>query len=112
MDLKTFPRHRKKMLRMKFLIPLWILALVAVSSSGYSQTITLSFKNASLENVLTAIERQTDCHFIFTSEELGKAAPVSINVKSSPLADVLKICFANQPLDFFVDGHYITVKKK
>ncbi len=88
MDLNAlcFPpdRFRRKLnqtLRiMKLTAILLLIACLQVSATGFSQKITLSEKNASLEKVLNKIEKQSGFTFAYTASMLRKAKRVSVNI--------------------------------
>ena len=69
------------------------------------QTVSLDVSNAPLRTVFSSITEQTGYHFIFTSTQLEKAVPVTMQVRNMALAEVLEKCFREQPkLGFKVDG--------
>lgn len=100
----------KKLLRMVKLTIL-LLALTCVQARASGQNISLTLKNASLEKVFAAIERQSDYHFIYTKEEVASAKAVSISVNNALLTDVLEQCFKGQPVTYKVQDKYIIVKR-
>src|SRR5438034_11115380 len=63
------------------------------SAGGYSQTITLSIKNASLKKILQEITKQTNYNFLYSDQDLQKARTVSLDVKGATLRNVLEFCF-------------------
>ena len=97
---------------MKFTTILLLAACLQVSASGFSQTVTLSLKNASLQKVFKEINRQTGYEFFFKDELLKQAGKLDINVKNLSLEDVLKQCFSNQPLTFTIIDKTIVIKEK
>jgi TonB-linked SusC/RagA family outer membrane protein len=101
----------KKLLRMVKLTIL-LIALTCVQARASGQTISLSLKDATLEQAFAAIERQSDYHFIYTKEELSTARLISIDVKNAELLLVLNECFASQPVGYKIEDKYIVVKQK
>lgn len=91
---------------------LTIIAFFSALAPTYSQKISLSLTNASLEKTFKEIRKQTGYNFVYTREQINKANPVSINVKDASLNQVLEICFNDQPLSFKIDNKYIIVKEK
>jgi TonB-linked SusC/RagA family outer membrane protein len=111
----TSKRHfspRKTLLSMKLVILFTIITSLQAWSKGFSQSITLSAKDVSLEKIFREIRRQTDYRFIYTKEELLTARPVSLNVKNASIGQVLDLCFLNQPLSYTIVEKHIVVKKK
>lgn len=78
----------------------------------YSQAITLSLKQVSLEKAFKEIRKQTGYTFVYTREEINKSNPVNINIKNASIDQTLNICFNNQPLTFVIDSKHIIVKDK
>jgi TonB-linked SusC/RagA family outer membrane protein len=105
-----FRKCRKTFLIMR-LSAFLLLAAIHVNASGFSQ-ITLSEKNAPLEKVFKAIERQSGYVFFYDHAWLQEAKTVHINVKNAPLTEVLSTCFKDQPLTYSIVGKTIVVKQK
>lgn len=82
------------------------------SIAGYSQTVTMTVKNESLEKVFLEIEKQTGYGFVYKTEILKKGRAVDIDVKQAPLGDVLAICFKDQPLSYTIVDRVIVISKK
>lgn len=112
---KALPGQRFaiQMLRvMKIVAILFFAFCMQVSATGYSQTVTLQLKNASLTTIFTEIKNQTGYNFVYTKEDLQKANNIDIDVSHSPLEDVLQICFRNQPLTYTVVEKMVVIKQK
>src|SRR5580700_4874201 len=88
---------------MKITTFILLAAILHVSAAGYSQTVTLSEKNASLEKVFRAIYWQTGYQFVYNDETLKGAKPVTIEVNKASIQEVLALCFNDQPLDFVIE---------
>ena len=97
---------------MKLILLLTTAACLQASAIGYSQTISLSFKNTSLEKVFIEIQKQSGYHFIYTKEELQNTKPVSIDVKNVTVSYALDICFKGQPITYTLQEPYIIIKRK
>lgn len=81
-------------------------------TAARGQLITFSVKNERLEKVFLLIEQQSDYHFIYTTEQVEKAKPVTLSVSNEQLSAVLNKCFAGQPLLYNINEKNITVKEK
>jgi TonB-linked SusC/RagA family outer membrane protein len=119
MQIHAYCGHKQK--RVAFIKTLRIMKLTAflvfiaclhVSAGTYSQSISLSEKNASLEKVFQQIERQSGYVFFFDYAWLKKAKPVTLDVKNVPLSTALELCFKNQPLQYAIAGKNIVVQLK
>ncbi|WP_158085356.1 SusC/RagA family TonB-linked outer membrane protein [Niastella vici] len=97
---------------MKITAILLLVTALQVSANGFSQSITLSVKDASLESVFKEIRKQSGYNFLFSYDELDKAMPVTIQVKEATLEEVLTKCFTNQPLSYSIVDKVVIVKKR
>lgn len=97
---------------MKFTAIILLSACLTASAKGYSQKVSLSGRNISLEKVFSTIETQTNYVFFYNYELLNEAKPVSIEVKNLSLEEVLKLIFKDQPLDFVIKQQTIFITKK
>jgi TonB-linked SusC/RagA family outer membrane protein len=104
----------KQILRIMKLTAIIILAAcLQVSAKGYSQKITLSVKDAPLEQVFKSIEKQSGFYFNYVHEMIKKAQPVTMHVKDVSLEEVLAWCFKGQPLDYtVVSGDKLVIIKE
>ena len=106
--------------RPKGMLYLRRLALVLLISSlanvvGHSQqparTFTLSFQNASLEEVFNRLGQQGNLDFTYNMESIQKSAVrVTANFQQAPLEQVLKTCLRNTPFTFEQIGTNIVIR--
>ncbi|HRQ51332.1 MAG TPA: carboxypeptidase-like regulatory domain-containing protein, partial [Agriterribacter sp.] len=89
-----------------------IAACLQVSARVYSQRITLSGKNISLQKVFEEIKKQTGYQFFYADRTIKSAKTVSLNLKRVPLERALNIIFEDQPLTFGISENTIVVKRK
>lgn len=97
---------------MKTITLLTVITCFLAATQGYSQTITLSLKQVSLEKTFKEIRKQTGYTFVYTREQINKSNPVNINIKDATIDQALDICFSNQPLTFVIDSKHIIVKDR
>ncbi|MBV4360193.1 SusC/RagA family TonB-linked outer membrane protein [Pinibacter aurantiacus] len=102
----------KTKLIMKFTAILLLAACLQVSARGFSQLVSISQKNASLQTVFKEIEKQTGYQFFYKENVLQHASTVTINVKNATLKQALDACFSNQPLTYGIVDKIIVVKNK
>jgi len=101
----------KTLLIMKLTAILLFLACLHAGARGYSQQITLSLKNAPLEQVFKEIQRQSGYNFVYNNRIIQNAKNIDIAVKAATVEDVLVLCFKNQPLTWsIIDNKTIVVK--
>ncbi len=96
---------------MKIMIVLMFFGFMHVSAEGFSQ-ISISEKNAPLNRVFKAIEKQSEYVFFYDNKWLQQAKTVSIKLKNASVAEVLDACFREQPLTYSIIGMTIVVKPK
>jgi len=95
---------------MKLATLLLVIGLVHIGSVGYGQ-ITLKEKNAPLEKVLAAIEKQTKYVFLYDPDDL-KMGPVTISIKNAALQAILEKLFTGAPVEFTIINNNVLLKKK
>lgn len=102
----------KQLIRqMKLIMILLTLALVQAGATGYSQKVTIREKNAPVEAVFRAIEKQTGYVFFYNNADLINAK-VNINLKGVSLTEALDRCFAELPLTYKIIGNTIAIKRE
>jgi TonB-linked SusC/RagA family outer membrane protein len=99
-------------LTMKLTTLLLITAILQVSAATYAQQVTLSEKNAPLEQVFYKIRAQTGYDILFTTSLLKDSKPVTIKVANGNLNDVLKQVFKGQPLEYSIEDRSVVVFEK
>ena len=97
---------------MKLTAIILLTACLTASAKSFSQKVTLSVKEASLESVFTEIKKQTGYSIFYNYRLLENVKPVTIKVKDVTIADALKECLKNQPLDFEIADKSIVIKEK
>lgn len=107
---KRIPKHTLRI--MKFTAILLFIACMQVSARGISQTVTLSLKNASLEQVFDQVKRQTGLSFIWDEQTLRQTRPVDIGVKNASVAEVMDLCLKDQPLTYRIIGKIVVINGK
>lgn len=95
---------------MKFTAILLLLAFLQISANGFSQVVTLSEKNVSLQKVFRQIHKQTGYQFFYDDDMLGKAGLISVNARNVSLKTVLDECFKDLALTYVVTNNTITIR--
>lgn len=102
----------KTLMVMKLTIVLSLLTCLQVAAKeGYTQTVTLSERNAPLEKVFREIRKQTDYLFLYTKEVVQNAKKVDIVAKNASVEEVLALCFKGQDLEYNIVERTVIVKK-
>lgn len=102
----------KSLLIMKFIIILLTASILQVSAATYAQQISIIVKEAPLQQVFKQIRKQSGYNILYDSDMLNNARPVSISLNKASLDDVLKACFANQPLSYVINQTTVIVRSK
>jgi TonB-linked SusC/RagA family outer membrane protein len=102
----------KTLLIMKFTAILLLFFTVQISAKGFSQTISLSLKNVSLDKAFLEIEKQSGFSFVYGKEQLLQTKTVTLNVSSENIESVLDKLFKGQPLTYTITDKYISIKQR
>lgn len=97
---------------MKLTTILMIVASLHISAKSLSQKITISAKNATLEQVFELLEEKSGYHFIFNSRMVADGKKVNLKVKDKTVEEVLDICFKDQLFDYVIKDKVIVIKEK
>jgi len=92
----------KTLLVMKLSIIIILSTCLQLSAKTSAQSITLSEKNAQLENVLKEIRKQSGYDFVYTFDVIQNAHPIDVDVKNADIKTVLDKCFRDQPLTYTI----------
>lgn len=106
------PVFFKILLAMKLALLLTLVFTIQVTAGLRSQTITLSFEQATLESVLAEIKKQSGYNFIIKSEALKNADKVSVSISDLDIKAALKAVLANQPFTYEIKGKTIVIDEK
>ena len=103
----------KNQARVRFLLPVLTLVccLFAGTASAQSVPVTLRVSDAPLEQVLSAIEKQTAYLFVY-DKNVDVACRVSIDVKDTPLNNVLNTLFQSSDIAYAVENTSIVLSQK
>ncbi|PTS95367.1 SusC/RagA family TonB-linked outer membrane protein [Pedobacter sp. HMWF019] len=110
--LKSRPYAFKAFLVMKFTALIIFCFSMQMSAATMAQRVSLNTSNTSLKEIFREVRKQTSYYFIYNSEVLEKANPVTINVKNLALEELLEKIFSTQPLVYSIEDHTIVVSAK
>lgn len=106
------PLRLKNLIIMKLTIAFLLAACLSAGARGYSQSITLSLKNASLETVFKEIRKQTGYDFVFNENVQPKKISITIDIKGADLQGALNKCLEGLPLTYSISDNMIIVRRK
>ena len=69
-------------LSMKLMMVILTFALLQVSAEGTAQNVSFSGKNVPIEQVFSAIKKQTGYLFFYRTDDIAKSKPVSVQLKN------------------------------
>jgi len=107
----TINRLLKYIVVMKLIILITALSL-QVSAAVYGQQVTINYTNAPLREVMTAVRKQSGYNFLFQSEYLKNAKPVTIHLNNASIEKTLQSIFQDQPFNYKIDGKIISIRPK
>ena len=97
-------------MRMNLIAFFFSITIMSVCATAHAQNITLSFKQAKIEDVLKAIKKQSGFQFLYNNAEIKTAAPVSVAIRNGSLKDALEQVFKDQPLSYEILDRTIVIK--
>lgn len=109
---KSGEHLRKTFLVMNLTTIMFFLGCLTAAAGGSAQGITISVRNAPLENAFEIIKKQSGYTFLYKDEVLRKATAVDVNMSNASLEKVLEVVFRNQPLSYKVFDKTVVVAEK
>lgn len=97
---------------MKMVIILLLGICLQVSANVTAQSVTISKKNISLEEVFDAVQSQTGYLFWYNAALLQQTRKMDIDVKRVSIPQLMEICLKDMPLWYTVSGKTIVIKRK
>lgn len=85
---------------------------VQVRASGLAQEISLNVRNMPVKDVLYELTKKTGYNFIADADQLNGLKPISLNMQSATLKDVLQACFDTDKFEFIFNEHETVVIKE
>jgi len=100
----------KKILQvMKASLFMLLVFVASVHAEGMAQNITLSLKNASIEQVFVEIKKQTDYRFLYKDEVVKRVAPVTIQLRDATIYEVLDRIVSGNNLKYRLIAGTVTI---
>ncbi len=101
----------KILMRVKFTTVLLVTIFLQFAQASNAQRITLSKKNATLQQLFKEIRKQSGYDFFYNLEDIRKAKRVDITVRNEMLEEVLSRCFEDQPFTFMFKDKTVIIKE-
>jgi TonB-dependent starch-binding outer membrane protein SusC len=104
--------HRKKLLIMRNAVLILLISVFQVFATGsYSQTaqLSLKMKDATIKEVLTEIENQSEFYFLYNSELIDVTRKVDISVNKEKVNDILSRLFSDNEVNVSISDRHIVL---
>jgi len=92
-------------------IKLTTLLLLITCAMSYAQQVSLSVKDAPLQQVFAEIITQTGVSIVYSEKVLASTRPVTIQVKNATVQQALDLCMRNQPVQYELEGNNFVIKR-
>jgi TonB-linked SusC/RagA family outer membrane protein len=120
MQLNFLCKDRKKLrlfspkvfIIMKLTVFIITISCMQLSAKVYSQKVSLSGENITLEKALLTIQQQSGYFFLYKYNEIKKAKPVSVHFENKSITDALNQCLKGQPFTYSIESKTIVVTAK
>jgi TonB-linked SusC/RagA family outer membrane protein len=101
---------KRIIMRAKITFVLLITLFLQIGLAANAQRINLSAKNMPLKSLFKQIGKQSGYQFLYGDDMLSRTRLVDIEVSDASLEEVLKQCFAGQPLTYAIVDKTIIIK--
>ncbi len=105
-------KKKRVLLFAKFLLIFLVLGVMQVSAGEDSHLtkLTIKLKNASILEVLAAIQSQSDFEFFYSDEQMDTIKKIDIDVVDATIEEVLELCFKGSKLTYEIVDKVIIIK--
>lgn len=105
-----FPPISLQLLRvMKLTVVFLTVVSLSISARSFSQTVTYSGKNVSIEKVFSIFQQQTGYSFFYNEDDLNKIQPVSVSFEHVNLKTALNKMLESRGLGYTIQGKTIFI---
>lgn len=102
----------KKLIIMKVMTLFLMVVFLQASAGTYSQNMTISLKNVTIQKVFKEIQKQSDYLFFYNEKLMKYAKKITIDVKNGSIQTILQLCFKDQPFTYAIDDKQIIIKAR
>jgi len=97
---------------MKLTAILLLFGAMHLSAAVYSQNVTISRRNTTLETVFKDIKKQTGYLFFYNGKVNTTSQLLNVELKNVPLSEALAVCLANNNLTYNIVNNTIVIRNK
>lgn len=106
-------KHILRIMKMVFIsLFVFISGIFATEANSQNTKISISKDNANIQEVINAIEKQTDYLFIYNKKEVNVNQRVSVHATNKTVAEVLHNIFENTEISYAMQGNNIMLMKE
>lgn len=98
------------MLIMKTTLVFILVAVLQVTARTHAQPLTLNEQNIPLRQLIEKMRQQSGYDFFYDAKLIRAVPPVTIQVRNTPLPEVLTTIFDGQPLTFSIADNAVVIK--
>jgi len=102
----------KHLIMGKIVLILFFTGVLQLQANTFAQTVSISKKNISIENVFREIKKQTGYYVISSSENLKNVPALNVEYEDAPLEQILEDLLNPFGLDFKIEGQNIIINLK
>jgi len=85
--------------------------LLFASTAVFSQNISLSVRNVSMEEALRQVREKSGFRILYNARTLEGCKPVTVNLKNATLESVLQAVFKGQPITYTISKGSIIIRR-
>lgn len=87
---------------------------LAMATKSYSQSVilNLNMEDATIEDVINTIEKQSEYHFLYNKKVVNVEHKVSISVAEKSISEVLDNLFKNVDISYTISDRHIVLNRK
>ena len=100
-----------KIMRVFLVLMIGFTFSLSASSFAQQERVSLDMKNVTVKMLFDEIQRQTDLHFLFNTEQTNQLGRLSVKAESETVESVLKRIFEGTDLVYSFRGNVIVVKR-
>ena len=105
-------RGKSQRIKAGLIIAFIVYFTLTLTSYAQEKRVTISLKDAGIEQLLKEIQRQTGLDYIFNHEEIPAGTTINIKVSNETVSYVLDRCFKNTDLSYKIVNNVIIIAPK
>lgn len=103
---------RKVIMQINFVAFLVFMGIFNVNATTFAQSITATFRNAPLKEVLAEVSKQSGYELIYNNKHFVGTHNITVSIKNKSLTEALELCLKDQPITYTIIDKTIVLKPK